>query len=84
MGWSLDTIKPMIDKVFKDMNMQYDMIHPSSVEPRVYIKHSGVLPAEAKGLITALFPDFVAVEFYNMRFTKMPEVVTKEVTEKSK
>lgn len=82
MGWSLDTIKPMVDQVFKEMKMNYDMIHPSSVEPRVYIKHSGVLPPEAKGLITALFPDFVAVEFYNMRVTKMQEVVTKEVTEK--
>ena len=84
MGWSLDTIRPMVDKVFKDMKMDYDMIHPSSVEPRVYIKHSGVLPPEAKGLITALFPDFVAVEFYNTRFTKMQEVVTKEVSEKRK
>lgn len=82
MGWSLDTIKPMVDQIFKGMKMDYDIIHPSSVEPRVYIKHNGVLPVEAKGLITALFPDFVAVEFYNMRFSKMPEVVTKEVTEK--
>ena len=84
MGWSLDTIRPMVDQVFKEMKMQYDMIHPSSVEPRVYIKHNGVLPAEAKGLITALFPDFVAVEFHNMRFTKMQEVVTKEVPEAKK
>jgi len=84
MGWSLDTIRPMVDEIFKGINMKYDMIHPSSVEPRVYIQHQGEITSETKRLITALFPDFVAVEFYNVKFSKMPEVVTKPVIEKSK
>lgn len=73
MGWSIENIKPQLDKIFENEGKRYSMQHPNAMSPRVYIQHEGELSTEAQHAVVALFPEFVYVDFFpNLTFEGEP------------
>ena len=65
MGWSIDTIQPELNKIFRDANRKYRITHPQQPSEGVVIEHLGDkdLPVRFKRQIADLFPDFVYIDF---------------------
>lgn len=65
MGWSIDTIRPELDKVFREAERQYRITHPQQPHQGVIIEHLGDkdLPVRFKRQIAKLFPEFVYIDF---------------------
>ena len=78
MGWTVDTIKPSVDLIFRSLDVDYEIIHPESISPRILINHQGVIPVEAKEVVSKLFPENVSIEFHNVRFPSPKNVIKKK------
>jgi len=76
MGWSLDIVRPQLDKIFQGLGMRYEAQHPDAMSPRIYIIHEKELPATTMKHIANLFPELVYVEFKQSTFP----VESREVT----
>ena len=65
MGWSIDIVRPELNKIFKEANRKYRITHPQSPHQGVVIEHLGNtdLPVRFKRQIAELFPDFVYIDF---------------------
>ena len=65
MGWSIDTARTSLDKIFKEAGRQYRITHPQQAHQGVIIEHLGDkdLPIRFKRQIAELFPDFVYIDF---------------------
>ena len=65
MGWSIDTSRPSLKKIFKEAGMKYRITHPQSSQQTVTIEYLGKddITDGFKKRIAALFPDFVYIEF---------------------
>ena len=65
MGWSVDTVRPGLNKVFKEAGTRYRITHPQSAHVGVVIEYLGDedLPTSFKRRLVELFPDFVYVDF---------------------
>jgi hypothetical protein len=63
MAWSLAEIAPRVDTMFSLEGKKYRLLQPSSMTPRVIIQHEGELSQDSIGIITALFPEGVRVDF---------------------
>ena len=65
MGWSIDTVRPELNKAFKEAERKYRITHPQSLHQGVVIEHLGNtdLHSKFKIRIVELFPDFVYVDF---------------------
>ena len=73
MGWSIENIRPQLDVIFANEGKRYSMQHPNALSPRVYLQHEGEISTETKYTISALFPEFVYVDFFpNMSFAGEP------------
>lgn len=68
MGWSLDTIRPDLDTIFKNLGGKYEIQHPDSTYPSVFITYEADMPMFIKKHISNLFPDFVYLEFQRITF----------------
>lgn len=89
MGWSVDTVAPAVDFIFRSLGIAYQMSRPDALSPRVFINHDGELPVEAKQAITALFPETVRVDFLNthipgVTFAKKGQRIEAEATPEKK
>ena len=74
MGWTIETIRPELDTLFKVMKMKYTIDHPDAMSPRVHITYDGDLPIKTMEYIVKLFPDFVYVNFMRITSTMIKEV----------
>lgn len=65
MGWSIDTARPELNKIFKEAGRKYRITHPQSAHVGVVIEHLGDddLSNRFKKRLVELFPDFVYVDF---------------------
>ncbi len=65
MGWSIDTVRPELNKIFREAGRKYRITHPQEIHPGVVIEHLGNndLPVRFKRQIADLFPDFVYIQF---------------------
>lgn len=65
MGWSIDTVRPELNKIFKEAERKYRITHPQQPHQGVIIEHLGdkELPVRFKLRIAELFPDFVYIDF---------------------
>lgn len=65
MGWSVDTVRPELNKIFKEADRRYRITHPQSAHVGVIIQHLGKedLPVRFKKQIANLFPEFVYIDF---------------------
>ncbi len=65
MGWSIDTARPELNKIFKEAKMKYRMTHPQSSQQTVVIEYLNDedLSNRFKKRMVELFPDFVYVDF---------------------
>ena len=70
MGWSLDMVRPELDKVFKQVKIRYRASHPDAMSPRIHIEYEGDLKQPTMKYIADLFPDFVYIDF---RATTFPQ-----------
>ena len=61
MGWSIEIVKPQLDKILKEN--EYRIEHPDALSPRVNIYYNGEIDRLAMREIVALFPDFVYINF---------------------
>ncbi len=69
MGWSIENIKPQLDVIFAGEGKRYSIQHPNALSPRVYLQHEGEITTDAQHSISALFPEFVYIDFFpNMAF----------------
>lgn len=65
MGWSIDTVRPELNKIFKEAGRKYRITHPQSAHQGVVIEYLGnddVSPRFKKRL-AELFPEFVYIDF---------------------
>lgn len=65
MGWSIDIVRPELNKIFKEAGRKYRITHPQSAHQGVVIEHLGdddISPRIKKSLAN-LFPDFVYIDF---------------------
>ena len=65
MGWSIDTVRPELNKIFKEADRKYRITHPQEIHPGVVIEHLGNkdLPVRFKRQIAELFPELVYIQF---------------------
>lgn len=65
MGWSVHIVRPELNRIFKETGRKYRVLHPQQIHQGVLIEYSGdsELPVRFKREISALFPDFVYVDF---------------------
>ena len=66
MGWSISIVESQIDKILRpwlNNSVQYKIEHPDAMSPRVNFIYTGKINEEQMIRITALFPDFVYVNF---------------------
>lgn len=65
MGWSIDTVRPQLNKIFLEADRRYRITHPQQPSQGVVIEHLGKddLPVRFKKQIANLFPDFVYIDF---------------------
>lgn len=65
MGWSIDTVRPELNKIFKAAGRQYRITHPQQAHLGVVIEHLGDkdLPVRFKIQIAMLFPEAVYIDF---------------------
>ncbi len=65
MGWSINIVKPEMDKIFREANRKYRITHPQSAHQGVVIEHLGDtdLSTRFKRQLAELFPDFVYIDF---------------------
>ncbi len=65
MGWSIDTVRPELNKILRQARRKYRITHPQEIHPGVVIEHLGNndLPVRFKRQIADLFPDFVYIQF---------------------
>jgi len=75
MGWSIALVKPKLDELFENLEMRYDILHPDSMSPMIYITYdeSVELPANILDKIIRYFPDFVYVDIKPMHFPSKGE-----------
>ncbi len=65
MGWSIETVLPELNKIFKEAGRKYRITHPQQAHQGVIIEHLGDkdLAIRFKRQIAELFPDFVYIDF---------------------
>ncbi len=65
MGWSIDTVRPELNKIFKEASRKYRITHPQQAHLGVVIEHLGNrdLPVRFKMRIAELFPEAVYIDF---------------------
>lgn len=66
MGWSIDIVKPRIDRLLRPWlknSVQYKVSHPDAMSPRVNFVYTGSMSQGQMEGIVALFPEFVYVNF---------------------
>lgn len=65
MGWSIDTVRPELNKIFKEADRKYRITHPQQPHLGVIIEHLGDkdLPVRFKKQIAELFPEPVYIDF---------------------
>ena len=65
MGWSIDTVRPELNRIFKEAGRKYRITHPQAPHVGVVIEHLGDkdLPVVFKRQIARIFPDFVYIDF---------------------
>ena len=66
MGWSISIVTSQIDRILRPWlknSVQYKLTHPDAMSPRVNFVYTGTMGEEQMKAITALFPDFVYVNF---------------------
>ena len=65
MGWSIDTARPELNKIFKEAGRKYRITHPQSSQQGVVIEYLGDedLSNRFKKRLAELFPDFVYIDF---------------------
>ncbi len=65
MGWSIDTARPELNKIFKEAGRKYRITHPQQAHLGVIIEHLGNrdLPVRFKRRIAELFPEAVYIDF---------------------
>ena len=65
MGWSIDTVRPELNKIFKEAGRKYRITHPQQAHLGVVIEHLGDkdLSVRFKRQIVELFPEVVYVDF---------------------
>ena len=72
MGWSIDTAKPEVGKIFREAKRRYRMSHPQSSQQTVTIEYTGEdeLQNRFKQRLAELFPDFVYINFVFVQQSK--------------
>ncbi len=65
MGWSIDTVRPELNKIFKEAGRKYRITHPQQAHLGVIVEHLGNrdLPVRFKMRIAELFPEAVYIDF---------------------
>jgi len=64
-GWSIDTVRPQLDSIFKEAGRKYRITHPQQAHLGVVIEHLGDkdLHVRFKKQIARLFPEPVYIDF---------------------
>lgn len=65
MGWSIDTVRPELNRIFKAAGRKYRITHPQQPHLGVIVEHLGDkdLPVRFKRQVVELFPEDVYVDF---------------------
>ena len=73
MGWCIDTARPGLNKIFKEDGRKYRITHPQQPHQGVIIEHLGDedLPVRFKKRIAGLFPDFVYIDFVQVKMSQV-------------
>lgn len=69
MGWSIEIVLPELNKIFKEADRRYRITHPQQIHQGVIIEHLGDkdLPIRFKKRIAEMFPDFVYIDFVQVK-----------------
>ena len=70
MGWSIALVKPALDEIFGNLEIQYEILHPDSMTQMIYITYDETveLPPRLLEKIIRLFPEFVYVDIKPQHF----------------
>ena len=68
MGWSIDIVRGELDKIFKNLEADYEIQHPDSNYPTIYFICNKELPPGLMKHIAGLFPDDVYIYFQTSSF----------------
>lgn len=68
MGWSIDLVRGKLDKVFKNLDANYEIQHPDTNYPTIYLTYDKDLPLQVMKYIATLFPDDVYIYFQMSTF----------------
>ena len=73
MGWSIDIVRPDLNKIFREADRYYRITHPQQPSQGVVIEHLGDedLQPGFKKRISNLFPEFVYVEFVLVQLSQV-------------
>ncbi len=68
MGWSVEIVKPQLDKIFKESGRKYRITRPQSSQQAVVVEYltnddGKDIASRFKLRIAELFPDFVYIDF---------------------
>ena len=71
MGWGIDTVRPRLNKIFKEADRKYKITHPQQAHQGIVIEYLGDtdLPVRFKIQIANLFPESVYVDFVQVQMT---------------
>jgi len=68
MGWSIEIVRGELDKVFKNLGVNYEIQHPDTIFPSVYIIYDKDLPIATMAYIAKMFPENVYLDFKKTSF----------------
>jgi hypothetical protein len=68
MGWSIDLVKDEISAIFRNLDTNYEIQHPDSNYPAIYLTYDKDIPLGVMKYIATLFPDDVYIYFMKSTF----------------
>ena len=75
MGWSIETVRPALDKIFKEAGRKYRITRPQSSQQGVVVEYLTIegkdIPLRFKMRIAELLPDFVYVDFISIEASQV-------------
>lgn len=68
MGWSIEIVKGELDKMFANLGARYEIQHPDTIFPTVFIICDVDLPPALMKHIALMFPENVYLDFKKTSF----------------
>lgn len=68
MGWSIEVARDKLDTMFKNLGVKYEIQHPDTIYPSVYIICERELSVAMMEYIAKMFPENVYLDFKKTSF----------------